>query len=341
MELEQRAVIFFLKRKGLKLSQIKQELDDVYHQDALDINSVKYWIHQFKLGRFEITNIQSPGRPVLDFIDTKIMAALEMEPFHSTYTLSETLSIPRSTINDHLKKLGFYSYNLRVVPYELTCEMKAVRIQKAIELLDILTTNKRKGFHRIITGDESWFFLSYDHKHMWSLSRENLPEIIDTKIHTKKYMVTIFWNIDKFFIVDLMKEGEKFNSKYFINNIISPLKEIVYPQGKKPKENPYTLHFDNALPHTSNASTKFLVDNGFKRAPQPPYSPDLAPSDFFLFGFLKNQLEGEKFDDFEQLHEKINEILTEISKETLAKVFDEWIERCQWVINNKGNYYHK
>ena len=181
-----------LKRKGLKLSQIKQELDDVYHQDALDINSVKYWIHQFKLGRFEITNIQSPGRPVLDFIDTKIMAALEMEPFHSTYTLSETLSIPRSTINDHLKKLGFHSYNLRVVPYELTCEMKAVRIQKAIELLDILTTNKRKGFHRIITGDESWFFLSYDHKHMWSLSRENLPEIIDTKIHTKKYMVTIF-----------------------------------------------------------------------------------------------------------------------------------------------------
>ena len=84
-----------------------------------------------------------------------------------------------------------------------------------------------------------------------------------------------------------------------------------------------------------------MVDNGFKRAPQPPYSPDLAPSDFFLFGFLKNQLEGEKFDDFQQLHEKITEILAEISKDTLAKVFEEWIERCQWVIKNKGNYYHK
>ena len=224
MEVEQRAVIFFLKRKGFKLSQIKQELDDVYHQDALDINTIKYWVHQFKLGRSEITNIQSPGRPVLDFIDSKILAALEMEPFHSTYTLSETLSIPRSTINDHLNKLGFHYYNLRVVPYELTCEMKEERVRKATELLDILKVSKRKGFHRIITGDESWFFLSYDHKHMWSQSRDNLPEIIDTKIDTIKYMVTIFWNIDQLFIVNIMKDGEKFNSKYFINNIIKPLK---------------------------------------------------------------------------------------------------------------------
>ena len=86
MEVEQRTVIFFSKRKGFKLSQIKQELDDVYHQDALNINTIKYWVHQFKLGRSEITSIQSPGRPVLDFIDSKILAALEMEPFHSSYT---------------------------------------------------------------------------------------------------------------------------------------------------------------------------------------------------------------------------------------------------------------
>ena len=66
--------------------------------------------------------------------------------------------------------------------------MKEERVKKANELIEILKVSKRKGFHRTITGDESWFFLSYDHKHIWSLSRENLPEIIDTKINTLKYM---------------------------------------------------------------------------------------------------------------------------------------------------------
>jgi hypothetical protein len=31
---------------------------------------------------------------------------------------------------------------------------------------------------------------------------------------------------------------------------------------------------------------------GFILVPQPPYSPDLAPCEFFLFGYLKQQLEG-------------------------------------------------
>ena len=41
------------------------------------------------------------------------------------------------------------------------------------------------------------------------------------------------------------------------------------------------LHFDNARPH---AAEHEVDEMGFKKLPHPPYSPDLAPSDFFLFG---------------------------------------------------------
>jgi hypothetical protein len=47
----------------------------------------------------------------------------------------------------------------------------------------------------------------------------------------------------------------------------------------------------NARVRTARATQEKLDVSRFKRTPQPPYSPDIAPSDFFLFGWLKTQLE--------------------------------------------------
>ena len=43
----------------------------------------------------------------------------------------------------------------------------------------------------------------------------------------------------------------------------------------------------------------------FKRAPHPSYSPDLVPSEFFLFGYHKEKLNGHLFETREQLYEAI------------------------------------
>jgi hypothetical protein len=41
----------------------------------------------------------------------------------------------------------------------------------------------------------------------------------------------------------------------------------------------------------------FFDNNGLRRAPHPPYSPDLALRDFFLFGDIKEKLEVPSFDN--------------------------------------------
>jgi len=54
------------------------------------------------------------------------------------------------------------------------------------------------------------------------------------------------------------------------------------------------LH-DNAAAHQALATQKKLAYLGFQRLDQPPYSPDVAPSDYHLFPGLKKQLKGRKF----------------------------------------------
>jgi hypothetical protein len=63
-------------------------------------------------------------------------------------------------------------------------------------------------------------------------------------------------------------------------------------------------------------STSFLEENGMRKAHHPPYSPDLAPSDFTLFGYIKTNLSDTSFDEGEELLSAIVEVLDSIDKAT-------------------------
>jgi len=47
---------------------------------------------------------------------------------------------------------------------------------------------------------------------------------------------------------------------------------------------------DNALPHRGLATQKKLAYLGFQCLDHPPYSPDLAPSDYHLFPGLEKEV---------------------------------------------------
>jgi hypothetical protein len=72
--------------------------------------------------------------------------------------------------------------------------------------------------------------------------------------------------------------------------------------------------------------------------PQPPYSPDLAPCDFFLFGYLKSQLEGKTFFDDNSLKTEVERILREIPITLLCSVMEDWVHRLNQCIESAGDY---
>jgi histone-lysine N-methyltransferase SETMAR len=61
------------------------------------------------------------------------------------------------------------------------------------------------------------------------------------------------------------------------------------------KENTFLLHHDNARPHCSAQTQAAITSLKFTVVPRPPYSPDLAPPDFWLFSKLKETLKGNYF----------------------------------------------
>jgi len=75
-----------------------------------------------------------------------------------------------------------------------------------------------------------------------------------------------------------------------------------------------------------------------QRVPHPSYSQELAITDFYLFASLKQKLQGIDVNDDKELKCKILTIFQGIPLDELKTSFDHWIERCQRVVANAGNY---
>ena len=69
------------------------------------------------------------------------------------------------------------------------------------------------------------------------------------------------------------------------------------------------LQHDNARPHTASSTVATIQDMSFECLPHPPYSPDLAPSDFHVFGPLKEAMGGKSFGSDEEVQQAVHERL--------------------------------
>ncbi|UYV79310.1 hypothetical protein LAZ67_17002069 [Cordylochernes scorpioides] len=93
------------------------------------------------------------------------------------------------------------------------------------------------------------------------------------------------------------------------------------------QNNDWILHVGNARPHTVHVVLQFLAKHSTIQIPHPPYSPDLAPNDFFLYPKLKINLKGRKFDNVDMIQAESKATLRNPSKSDFISCFDNWKKR--------------
>jgi len=73
--------------------------------------------------------------------------------------------------------------------------------------------------------------------------------------------------------------------------------------------------------------------------PEPPYSPDVAPADFFLFPQLKSSLKGCRFQTIEEIEENWTRDLYTIPQNKFQDAFQNWKKRLERCIKSGGEYF--
>jgi histone-lysine N-methyltransferase SETMAR len=150
-------------------------------------------------------------------------------------------------------------------------------------------------------------------------------------------MLTIVWNTRRFHLIKVLEKGRKFNTGYYITEILESLSQwrSIEAAGNERK---MLVYADNVRPHTAKSSTQYFNKNRLKSAPHSPYSPNLAPSDFGLFAYVERCLAGLSIEDADQLFTAVEDVLEGIKKVTLQAVFLEWMGRFRKCIATNGEY---
>lgn len=342
---EIRSVIRFLNAKKVKPSEIYRQICEVYGQTAMSDSMVRRWVRQFNEGRDQVHDEERCGRPSL-VTDELVHAIEEKLKQNRKFTISalamEFPQISRSLIHEIVnEKLKFRKLCSRWVPKILTEQHKKQRMGSALQFLTRYNEDGDDFLSRIVTGDETW--VSYDTPETKRQSMEWRHTSSPTKVKPKqiltprKLMCTVFWDRKGILLIDFLPRGQTINAHVYCETI-KKLRRAIQNKRRGLLSKGVVFFHDNARPHTANVTKELLQEFDWDVFDHPPYSPDLAPSDFHLFLHLKSFLGGRHFNDDDELKEHVTTWL----KTQAATFYEEGIQklvpRYDKCLQNFGSY---
>jgi len=120
------------------------------------------------------------------------------------------------------------------------------------------------------------------------------PKKFRVQKSNEKVLASIFGGQDSILLIDYLPKGQTINMEYYLSLLVQ-LKDILKEKHRRKVTKGVLFLHDNAPPHRTLATQKKLAYLGFHCLDHPPYSLDLASSDYHLFPGLKKQLKGRHF----------------------------------------------
>ena len=227
------------------------------------------------------------------------------------------------------KDLTMQQVSAKFILKLLSDEQKQHRLQVAQEMIN-RSENDPDLLNRVITGDESWVY-GYDPETKAQSSQWKSPGSLRPKKRQSrsnvKTMLVVFFDSTGIVHHEYAPWGQRVNEEYY-KSVVERLRENV--SKKRPvlwRDKNWILQHANAAAYHAFSIIEFLAKFQIPVLPQPPYSPDIAPADFYQFQKLKFSLKGHRFDGIEDIQANTERALNTLKKENFQECFQKWKHR--------------
>ena len=277
-----------------------EKINNAFEEQAVSRATVGRWFNRFVEGKLDLEDEPHPGR-ALKMEDDVIIAAIQEYPKYSTRQLGEKLGLGHSAVANRLHALGYKKVLARWIPHRLSDNNKSARLLICQSLL--LTLRMKEFLEDIVTGDES--YICYDNvsrQAVWIPRGQEPPKQPKPDLHPKKLLLCCFWDSNGMLFWELLPVGHTVTATVYCGQLQRLADAIAK---KRSRRRSVRLLHDNARPHTAKETQQKLKALEWETVPHPPYSPDLAPSDFHLFRPLKQFVKQKTFVNYESLKKAI------------------------------------
>ena len=141
-----------------------------------------------------------------------------------------------------------------------------------------------------------------------------------------KRMATVCWDEQGILLLEWLDEGRTINATHFCE-MLDHLHSAIKEKRRGLLSRWVVILVDNAPPHTASITQQKLKDLGFTVLPHPSYSPELAPSDYWLFPAISEPLRGRRYSSLQALSSAVHQWIVSCPTEWYATGLRKFEER--------------
>lgn len=272
---------------------------------------------------------------------------MKREPSLSTRKLAQELGLSYRTAGRILKDdLKLFPYKLQVYQ-RLSDDAMIRRFNFAADMLELIDS-KQIDPNKIIFSDEAHFWLDgYVNNQNFRVWGSEKPQLIVTKpLHPKKITVWMAMTADKMigpFFFESTVDSVAYN-RMLRYEFLPIVKELGWDKD-------HYFQQDGAPPHVTKDNLGLLRDVFGDRVisrsfPEtfghgmawPPYSPDLSPLDFFLWGYVKDRVYKNRPKSLAELSQAVKQQLHHVPAESCRRTIASFEKRLRYVITVDGGH---
>ena len=170
------------------------------------------------------------------------------------------------------------------------------------------------------------------------MGRAWVPEA--KEVQDGKVLATVFLDAKCVIMLDFLPKRSTITVVYY-ENLLDQLRTAIREKRRGKLSKGVLLQQDNARVHTCKVVMDAVERNGYELIPHPAYSPDLAPSDFFLFPNLKKDIRGLHFRSDEEFVTAVEEWVNGKDPDFFSSGLMALEHRWSKCITLEGNYIKK
>ena len=217
-------------------------------------------------------------------------------------------------------------------------DQKERRCHDSREMVELINSDPAV-LDTLVTCDESWIYC-YDpetkrQSSQWKHAGSPRPKKARQSKSTHKLLMIPFFDSTGMIYMHRVPTGETVNKEYYVEVLREFRKKFRRKRPALFKSGQWHFYQDNAPVHNSILVTDYLSKMGIRTVPQPPYSPDLAPCDFWLFPKLR----GCRYETTEEMEEAVTKVIDTLTQEDFHGAFQKLLERCNKCIAAGRDYF--
>lgn len=330
-----RHCMLFHFHAGLNAAAATRKICDTYGE-VLEVNKCQSWYRKFAAGDYDLNDMPRSGRPV-QFDEDALKSLVEADPRLTIQELSRSLQSTWSTVQRHLHQIGKKCRQGVWTPHELSESNKDQRRTICTSLLTRL--NSDPFLNRIVTGDEKWILYDNVKRSRQWLSANQAPRPTSRPTLTmRKVLLSIWWDCSGIIHFELLRPGETITADSYCSQLERLQSKLIEKRPALINRRGVILQHDNARPHTARITQEKIKELGWEVLLHPPYSPDIAPSDYHLFRSLEHSLRNKTFNSATDDERHLQSYFASRPADFYRNGIENLRSRWRTVIDNDGDY---